>query len=104
MAMTSGAWDGSPSRFSDDEYGRSALVCRAGDGSMKERCSMPVLEPDGTLNVNALGSAAGALAGARGGLGGLSPALRAAAARKLVRYYNAAGKEPPPSLLALARS
>ena len=104
MAMTSGAWDGSPSRFSDDEYGRSALVCRAGDGSMKERCSMPVLEPDGTLNVNALGAAAGALAGARGGLANMTPALKAAAARKLMRYYSAAGMMPPPSVTAAARS
>jgi HK97 family phage prohead protease len=104
MAISKSAWDGSPARFSDEEYARSALICRAGDDPPKERCSLPVLEPSGALNVNALGAAAGALAGARGGLRGVSRAEKATAARKLVRYYHAAGVEPPPSLTALARS
>ena len=104
MAMTSKSWDGSPARFTDEQYAASALFCRPGDASAKERCSLPVLEPDGTLNVNALGAAAGALAGARGGLASMTPALKATAARKLMRYYSAAGMMPPPSVTAAARS
>jgi HK97 family phage prohead protease len=104
MATTSKPWDGSASRFSDDQYTASTLFCRPGDGAPKERCSLPVLEPDGTLNVNALGAAASALAGGRGGLANATQAMRATAARKLIRYYNAVGKEPPSSLVTLARS
>jgi hypothetical protein len=104
MAMTSKAWDGSPGRFTDDQYRASALFCRGGGQPPKQDCSLPVLEPDGTLNVNALGAAAAALAGARGGVANASREQKAAAARKLVRYYNAAKMEPPPSLRALAGS
>src|SRR5262249_50957061 len=47
--MTTGTWDGSPGRFSDEEYERSTLLCRPGAGPVKDRCSLPVLEPDGVL-------------------------------------------------------
>jgi HK97 family phage prohead protease len=104
IATTGKTWDGSPARFTDDQYKRSALFCRGGGDPPKADCSLPVLEPDGTLNTNALGAAAAALAGARGGVRGASPQQKASAARKLIRYYNAAGLEPPASLIALARS
>lgn len=104
IATTSKPWDGSPARFTDEQYLRSCLIVRSGDAPPKERGSLPVLEPDGTLNTNALGAAAGALAGARGGVSNVSSAQRAAAARKLVRYYGAANMTPPPSLVSLARS
>lgn len=103
-ATTSKPWDGSPTRFTDEQYLRSCLIVRAGDAPAKERGSLPVLEPDGTLNTNALAAAAAALAGARGGVSNVSQAEKAAAARKLIRYYGAAGMTPPGSLLALARS
>ena len=101
-AVTAKAWDGSPARFTDEEYQRSCLIDRGGDMPMKERCSLPVLEPDGTINSNALGAAAAALAGARGGLRMVSPEMKATAARKLVRYYREAKMDPPSSLTALA--
>lgn len=104
IATSSASWDGSASRFTDEQYERSTLFCRPGDAPIKERCSLPVLEPSGALNTNALGAAAAALAGARGGLSDVSRAQKAAAARKLIRYYNAAKMEPPASLVALARS
>lgn len=102
ITKTSAAWDGSPGRFTDEQYQRSCLIDRGGDASVKERCSLPVLEPSGALNVNALGPAAAALAGARGGLANVSQAQKATAARKLLRYYNAAGMEPPESIRRLA--
>jgi HK97 family phage prohead protease len=103
-AKTERAWDGSPGRFTDEQYQAAALLCRPGDKPLKERCSLPVLEPDGTLNVNALAAAAGALAGGRGGLTNVTLAMKAAAARKLVRYYNQAAVDPPAALRQLAGS
>jgi HK97 family phage prohead protease len=103
ISTTSKAWDGSPARFTDEQYKASTLFCRGQSDAPKTDCSLPVLEPDGTLNVNALGAAAGALAGGRGGVTNVGAAMKAAAARKLIRYYSAAGKEPPASLLAVAK-
>jgi HK97 family phage prohead protease len=101
IAKTSQPWSGDPGRFTDEQYRASTLHSRPGP---KEACLLPVLEPDGTLNVNALGPAAAALNGARAGLRGMSQTDRAAAARKLVRYYNAAGIDVPPALRTLASS
>jgi hypothetical protein len=90
-------WDGSAARFEDDEYQRSCLVCRPGDDPPKTRCSLPVLEPNGDLNVNGMHAAASRLN--QTSLGG---EMKAQAARKLVRYYRQAGETPPPSLTAMA--
>ena len=95
-------WNGDAARFTDEEYQRSCLIDRGGDAPVKERCSLPVLEPNGDLNVNALGPAAAALAGARGGLSGVSMDMKAAAARKLRRLYGMADMQPPPSMMAMA--
>lgn len=90
-------WDGSPDRFTDDEYQRSCLIDRGGDGPVKERCSLPVLEPDGDVNVNALAAAAGRLRSAD------APAkAKASAARKMVRLYRTAGMAPPAGITTMA--
>lgn len=102
IATTSAAWDGSPARYTDEQYRAAALFCRGTDAPPKEDCSLPVLEPTGALNVNALGAAAAALAGARGGLANATREQKAQAARKLVRYYNVAKMEAPESLRKLA--
>jgi HK97 family phage prohead protease len=101
-AVTRRPWDGSAARFTDEEYVRSCLIDRGGDAPPKERCSLPVLEPGGDVNANALGAAAAALAGARGGLRMVTPAQKSTAARKLIRYYRQADMTPPPALTALA--
>lgn len=90
--VTRKPWVPDASRFTDEEYERSCLVER----------SLPVLEPDGTLNANALGKAAGVLMGARGGLRGVGPEEKAKAARKLLRYYDQADIVPPPGLRQVA--
>jgi HK97 family phage prohead protease len=102
IAISKKPWDGSASRFTDEQYQRSTLLCRPGDEPPKTRCSLPVLEPDGALNINALGAAAAALSGARTPLAGATRDLKAKAARRLLRYYGSAGLDPPPSLRALA--
>jgi HK97 family phage prohead protease len=96
--VTTRAWDGSAARFSDSEYERSCLICRSGDEPPKTRCSLPVLEPDGALNVHALDAAAGRL----NQLTNVTTEQKAAAARKLRRLYSQAEMEPPPSVMAMA--
>jgi HK97 family phage prohead protease len=90
-------WDGSPARFTDEEYQRSCLIDRGGDAPVKDRCSLPVLEPNGDVNANALASAAGRL-----GQVAASQAMKAAAARKLMRYYRMADMTPPASMTKMA--
>lgn len=99
-AVVRSTWNGDPARYTDEEYQRACLIDRGGDAPIKQRCSLPVLEPNGDLNVNALGPAAAALAGARGGLSHVTPGHRASAARKLLRYYRMADMQPPPALRA----
>jgi HK97 family phage prohead protease len=103
VAVTGKPWDGSAARYSDEQYLRACLIVRAGTGPAKERASVPVLEPDGTLNSNALGPAAAALSGGRAPLKNVTGAQKAAAARKLIRFYGQAKMTPPASLVALAR-
>lgn len=93
-STTSKSWDGSASRFTDEQYQRSCLIDRGGDASVKTRCSLPVLEPDGTINTNALSAAAGRI----DQLTDVTDAQKSSAKRKLRSLYNAAGMEIPDSL------
>jgi len=95
QAVTRKPWSGMASRYEDSEYERACLIDRGGDKSAKERCSFPVLEPDGMLNANALDHASRALVRA-------SAPGRVPAARRLLRYYRQAGEEAPENLRALA--
>lgn len=95
------AWDGSASRFSDEQWRRSCILDRGTGETPKERYALPVREPGGAVNKSALGAAAAALAGARGGVQAPAAAKRRAA-RTLMRLYGAADMEPPESLRRLA--
>ena len=89
-------WDGSASRFDDDEWKASCILDRGESfDTAKTRYAMPVLEPNGDLNVNALGAAAARLNQVQGG-------SKPAAARKLIRYYRQADMEPPASVMSAA--
>jgi hypothetical protein len=48
-------WDGSASRFTDEQYRASCVV--NGPAPFKTNCHLPVREPDGTLNCRAVGQA-----------------------------------------------
>ena len=96
-----GEWDSSASRFSDEEYEASCVVVRQGEAPIKERASLPVLEPDGALNVEALHRAAAVLM--RGSVGSVTLDEKSAAARRLLRYYRLAREDAPAQLEALAR-
>jgi HK97 family phage prohead protease len=97
--VTDAAWDGSPSRFSDAEYARSCVLDRgASVASTKDRYSLPVREPDGTLNRNGVHAAAGRIGSVKA-----SPEAVRAAARALVALYRGPlGETPPDGLLKLA--
>jgi hypothetical protein len=100
VAISNAPWDGSASRWPDAaSYCKSCLIKRQHDGELsKDDCSLPIREPGGDINSNALGPALGALNGARGGLKSVSPADRKAAARKLASAYREAQMDIPDSL------
>lgn len=94
-------WDGDAARFEPDEWKRSCVLdTGVGDPDAKERYKLPVREPDGTLNRNALGPAA-ALAGARGGVQ-VGPDAKRKAAKALIGLYRDAKEEAPASLKRIA--
>ncbi len=107
MAVVDKPWDGSASRWPDtDAYCASCLIDTNPPGKPKiqANCKLPIKEPGGDINKNALGAAAAALAGARGGIKGVSPADKAKAARALIRAYNEAKMDVPDSLRRMAGS
>lgn len=109
MAITDKSWDGSEGRFTDEQWARSCILdmsdCSAAAKQMtaKQRYKLPILEPNGDLNANALGSASGALGGARTPLRAC-PAAKRAAARRLVRAYDSAKLDAPENVESLAGS
>lgn len=97
-AVVRAQWDGSASRFEDDEWERACLLDRGAQfDTPKTRFAFPVLEPNGDLNVNGMHTAASRISQAQS-----SAQAKARAARKLVRYYRQAGEDPPPMLVAMA--
>jgi len=102
VAISSTPWGQfSQSDYTDEQYQRACLIDRGGNGTAKERCSLPVREPDGTLNRNGVHAAAAALAGCHGGVKA-SPEQKRAAARKLVSLYHEIGDPVPDSITRLA--
>lgn len=77
----------------------AACLVHLGQGppTSKSDCKLPVREPDGTLNRNGVHAAAGALAGARGGVD-LPPEARAAAIKKIISLYASMGEAAPESM------
>jgi HK97 family phage prohead protease len=65
MAVVDTAWDGSASRFTDEQYEAACALDRKNCGSEwedkppKERCSLPYKEPNGDINKKGVAQAAG---------------------------------------------
>jgi HK97 family phage prohead protease len=97
------AWGNFTAADYTPEQWRRACLIDTGQGEVdsKGRYKLPVREPSGALNVGGVHAAAGALAGARGGVQ-VSPDQRKAAARKLIRLYGEIGEEAPDSVRSLA--
>lgn len=98
FAISEGEWDGSASRFTDEEWRRSAIVDRgASFDTAKERYAVPIREPNGDLSRAGVHAAAARLNQVD------APASAIASARRaLVRAYGELGEEPPESLTAAA--
>jgi hypothetical protein len=98
--------------ISEADYPTAASFCSAslingntGPSSRwsKEACKLPYKEPGGVINRGGVHAAAGALAGARGGVSA-TPEQKKAAARRLISIYrNDLKEDPPESLVRLAR-
>jgi hypothetical protein len=95
-SVSDAAWDGTASRFSDDQYERAAAGCDPGDGSVKERCFLPHHEPDGATNRNGVHAAAQRVSS----LEGHDPAAVARAKAHLRSHYSALGEDVPDSIKA----
>lgn len=95
--------------ISESDYRDAQAFCDAclidlnkpGEEKTKNLCKLPIREPGGQYNINAIHAAAAALAGARGGVQAPAEAKRKAA-RRLVRLYAEMDAEPPESLRRLA--
>jgi hypothetical protein len=94
--VSDASWDGSASRFSDQQYRTASAGCDAGEGSAKELCFLPHHEPDGTTNRNGVHAAAQRV----GSLTGHDPAAVARAKSHLRSHYSALGEDAPDSIRA----
>ena len=97
------------SSISEAGYKDAESFCKAclidlnepGKPKTKNACKLPVREPSGALNRNAVHAAAAALAGARGGVD--APlAEKRKAAKKLLSLYAELKEEPPENIKKLA--
>jgi len=96
--------------ISESDYRDAAAFCKAslidlnepGEEKVKAKCKLPVYQPDGALNRNAVYAATAVILGARGGVDAPEEERRKAA-RKLIRLHHELDKEPPEALLRLAR-
>jgi hypothetical protein len=100
-AVTNASWDGSAARFTIEQWKASTLIGPLGDPQSKSSYKLPVLEPNGDVNSNAVHAAAAALAGGRGGVDAPGPE-KAKAAKRLVALYHQLKADPPDSLTKLA--
>lgn len=96
FAIAEGEWDGSASRFTDEEWIRSTIVDRGESfGTAKERYAMPIREPNGDLSRAAVHNAAARLNQVD------APASAIASARRaLITAYGELDEDPPESLTA----
>jgi hypothetical protein len=107
MKMATAISDKPWSRFSESDYDldqwyEACLIKPPkSEYTAKAQAKLPVREPDGTLNRNAVHAAAAALAGARGGVQASREDKRKAA-RALLRLYRELEEEPPESIKRIA--
>ncbi len=88
--------------YTPEQWARACLIDTGeGNTTAKSRYKLPVKEPDGAVNRAGAHAAAGALAGARGGIDA-TPDQKAAAAKALVKIYQSDLAEDPPGSLMKA--
>lgn len=99
-SVSSAPWDGSSSRFTDQEYRHSAAACDPGNEPPKSRCFLPHHEPGGAVNRAAVHNAAARVSQ----LKGHSPEAVARAKAHLRGHYHQLGEPVPDSLKAEAET
>lgn len=103
--FTNKPWDGSANRWPDAaSYADSSLInlnTGARSNWTKANVKLPIQEPSGEYNVNAIHSAASVLSGGMGGVQA-PPAAKKAAARKLAALYGRMKEDVPPSIKQMA--
>jgi hypothetical protein len=94
------AWsDFTKADYTIEQWHAACLIhIHDGEPTSKSQCKLPVKTPDGALNRNGVHAAAAALAGARGGLKGVSADQKKKAGNALKRYYAQLDETPPESL------
>ncbi|MBC7239214.1 MAG: hypothetical protein H5T71_03835 [Chloroflexi bacterium] len=107
MAVSNKPWG----TISESDYGDANEFCsvclidlnQEGRPKVKELCKLPVKEPGGAYNRNAIHAAAAALAGARGGVKAPASAKRKAARELVYLYRRLLEEEPPEAIVRLAK-
>lgn len=94
--------DFSAADYSLEQYRAATLIHPAEPSDSKDDYKLPVKEPDGTVNRNAVHAAASALAGGRGGVDATTEQKEKAAKTLVGLYRNQLKEDPPDSLLSLA--
>jgi len=85
--------------YSIEQWHAACLIhIHEGAPTSKSQCKLPVKTPNGAVNRNGVHAAAAALAGARGGLKGVSAEQKSKAAGALRRYYSQLDETAPDSL------
>lgn len=97
-------WDGSASNYDDANAYCSACLSDenpSGQPKVKNLCHLPIKEPNGDYNRAAMGAAAAALVGGRGGVQ-LPATVKKTAAKKLAGLYARFNLPVPPALKNMA--
>jgi hypothetical protein len=99
LAVSDAPWDGSASRFTDQQYKSATAACDASSGDTpKAQCFLPHHEPSGTVNRNGVHAAAGRV----GQVKGKSAESIASAKSHLRSHYTKDLKEDPPDSISAA--
>lgn len=96
--------DFSQSDYSIEQWRRACLIKPESQTDSKSDYKLPVREPNGTLNRNAVHAAAAALAGGRGGVQASASQKQSAAKSLVSMYRNQLEEDPPESLSSMASS
>ena len=91
----------SESDYTPEQWIKACLIHMTASPKTKSDAKLPVREPDGMLNKNAIHAAAAALAGARGGVDA-PPAAKKSAARKIISLYREMKEQAPDSVYRVA--
>lgn len=98
-------WNGAASRYGTTEkYCAACLIDenKPGEPKVQALCKLPVKEPDGRYNKNAIQAASGALQGARGQSVQASPDSKKSAAQTLLRLMGEAKMQAGDGIKKLA--